>query len=399
MKILIYGDYYKWKSGFGREIRDILPYLKVGNEVRQVALGYNGFPIDQEMIVYHTKTPEVKDYYAQEVLHYAIDDFKPDIVLTVGDFFSLPKISFTLAHPGTFKWVHWGTLDSEPLDFYSRESLRWMHYCLPQSEFAKGEILKVNKDIPMEVLYPSVDPKVFYKLDKSKEELKKEFKLEGLDVYICNSRGQQRKNVPVLLESFKMLVKERPKSVLILSSGITNTKTDSGGVDGYDLDRFVTEFGLNDNVLLPRTTDHGPVPDDVLNIQYNLADINLLPSWGEGFGLSIIEAGICHVPTIGTNCSAIEELITGGTEHEYRGWLVSESAHCYNNDGSKYSLVNPKRLYEIMKQAIESPDLIKESGENAYKFAKELTPESRSNKLLELFQRLLKEKSEPLARK
>ena len=109
MKILIYGDYYKWKSGFAREIKDVLPHLKKGNDVRQVALGYNGYPIDKDMIVYHTKTPEVKNHYAQEVLHYALDDFKPDIVLTVQDFWILPKISFTLAHPGKFKWVHWGT--------------------------------------------------------------------------------------------------------------------------------------------------------------------------------------------------------------------------------------------------------------------------------------------------
>ena len=77
MKILLYGDYIRWTSGYAREFRDVLPYfLKAGHEVRQVALGYNGFPAEKEIQVYHTKLPDVKDYYAQEVLHYAIDDFK-----------------------------------------------------------------------------------------------------------------------------------------------------------------------------------------------------------------------------------------------------------------------------------------------------------------------------------
>ena len=50
MKILLYGDYLRWTSGYAREFRDILPYfLKAGHEVRQVALGYNGFPVEKEI--------------------------------------------------------------------------------------------------------------------------------------------------------------------------------------------------------------------------------------------------------------------------------------------------------------------------------------------------------------
>ena len=333
MKILIYGDYYKWKSGYAREIRDVLPYLKKGNEVRQVGLGYNGYPIDKELTVYHTKTPEVKDYYAQEVLHYAMDDFEPDIVLTVQDFWILPKISFTLAHPGKFKWIHWGTLDSEPLDFYSRESLKWMHYCFWHSHFGAIECKKIFPEIMGEVVYPSADPKVFHKLDK--EKLKKEFKLSDFNVLICNARGQQRKNVPVLLDAFKEVLKELPNTTLILSSGIKRTKTDSGEFDGYDLERFVHELGLVDYVLLPRSTDRGPIDDKILNVQYNLADINILPSWGEGFGLPFIEAGISGVPSIGVDHSAVHEIVKN------RGLLIKPRAYAYNLDGSKYQLCHP----------------------------------------------------------
>ena len=167
MKILIYSDHYKWKSGYAREVKDVLPYLEKNNEVRLVSLDYNGYPRDDRH-VYHTKTDEVKDRYAVEVLHFALDDFKPDILLTVQDFFILPKISFAIAHPGPWKWVHWGTLDGDPLDFYSRESLNWMHYCFFQSHFGAIEVKQVNSKLIGEVVYPAVDPKVFHKLDKEK---------------------------------------------------------------------------------------------------------------------------------------------------------------------------------------------------------------------------------------
>src|SRR3972149_11533252 len=224
MKILIYGDYYMLTSGYARQIRDILPYLEKDNEVRLVALDYNGFPIDRDRYVYHTKTPDVQDYYAKEVLHYALDDFKPDIVLTVQDFWTLPKISFALAHPGPWKWVHWGTLDGDPLDFYSRGSLNWMHYCFFQSHFAAIEVKSINPKVIGEVIYPSVDPKIFHELDKKK--LREEFKLEDFTVFICNAGGQQRKNVPVLLDAFKQVIEEDAQVALILPSGITRTKTD-----------------------------------------------------------------------------------------------------------------------------------------------------------------------------
>jgi len=391
MKILIYGDYYKFRSGYAREIKDILPFLQKNNEVRQVALGYNGYPIDKDMVVYHTKTPEVKNHYAQEVLHYALDDFNPDIVLTVQDFWILPKISFTLAHPGKFKWIHWGTLDCDPLDFYSRESLRWMHYCFFQSHHAAIEVKLQQPGLLGEVVYPSVDPKIFHKLNK--KELRKEVQLEGFNILICNARGQQRKNVPVLLDALKEVIKEIPNTCLILPSGIKRAKTDSGGLDGYDLERFVHELDIVEYVLLPRNQDKGPIDDKTLNVQYNLADINILPSWGEGFGLPFIEAGISEIPSIGVDHSAVHEIVKG------RGELVKPRAYTYNLDGSRYGLCHPEDLKEAIIKLIKDKKLRKKYGKEAYKLASRLTPESRAKQMLTRFKQLIKDDAQPLARR
>ena len=393
MKILLYGDYYRWTSGYAREIKDLLPYFKkAGHEVRQVALGYNGYPVDKDIQVYHTKLPDVKDYYAQEVLHFAIDDFKPDIVLTIQDFFMLPKISFTLAHPGTFKWVHWGTLDSDPLDFYSRESLNWMHYCFFHSHFCAIECKLVNPGLMGEVVYPPVDPKIFHKID-DKAALKAKYKLNEFNVLICNARGQQRKNVPVLLDAFKEVLKEIPNTVLILSSGITNAKTDNNQLDGYDLERFVSELGLTDYVLLPRSLNKGPIDDDTLNIQYNLADINILPSWGEGFGLPFIESGICGVPSIGVDHSAVHEVVLN------RGVLVKPRAYTYNLDGSKYWLCHPDDLKKAIVDLLKDDKKREEYGKAAKEFADGLTPEKVAKQMLDRFEILLKDNAQPAARR
>ena len=50
---------------------------------------------------------------------------------------------------------------------------------------------------------------------------------------------------------------------------------------------------------------------------YNAADVYLNTSWAEGFGVPLIEAQACGLPAIGTDCSAVTELVQPGI-----GWRV-----------------------------------------------------------------------------
>jgi glycosyltransferase involved in cell wall biosynthesis len=316
MKILIYTDYIEHTSGYAREIKDLLPYIeKAGHEVRFVALGYNGFPPNFQYKIYPAKIEEASNYWGIEVLDLAIRDFQPDVVLTLQDFFMTRKIAFAMSLPGKHKWIHWGTLDGDPADHYSREALRWIDYILYHSKFAENEIKKIYPNINGEVLYPPINPKTWNKLDKQK--LKKEYGLEDRKIMITCGRNQQRKNIPVLLDAMVDIVKQIPEILLIIASSAptkTQHKGKSQKVDGYDYDTFIRERGLQDHILNLRNaeTEGTPITDKVLNIQYNLSDVMVHPSWGEGFGLPIAEAGLSGVPTIGVNHSAVAEVVGNG---------------------------------------------------------------------------------------
>lgn len=390
MKILIYGDYYDHKSGYARNIKDILPYLQKEHEVAQVALGWNGFPLDHSMKVYHTKTPDVKNYYAPEVLHFALEDFEPDIVLTVQDYTVLHEMSFELAHPYGFKWFHWGTLDSDPLPHKAREASRWVHCHLYYSDFARTEVLSVHPQVYGDKLYPPVNQEIFHEMDRKK--LREDFKLQDHKVIVCCARNQIRKNVPILIDAMVHVTNEIPNSALIMASSIM-AKTDEGGQAGYDLDRFIEERGLSDHIIFPQTSDREPIKDETLNLQYNLADINVLSSVGEGFGLPYIEAGISGIPSVAVDCAASSEIVKD------RGLLVEPSAYQYHQAGGKFYMVKPKDLSEKIIKLLEDDDLRKEMGENAKEFAMELTPESRAEKMLELFEKSLEEDWQPLAKR
>ena len=63
----------------------------------------------------------------------------------------------------------------------------------------------------------------------------------------------------------------------------------------------------------------GPIPQKELPIHYNAADVCVLPSYYESFGLATAEALVYGLPAVGfADCAGTNELI----KHEQNGILV-----------------------------------------------------------------------------
>jgi glycosyltransferase involved in cell wall biosynthesis len=69
-----------------------------------------------------------------------------------------------------------------------------------------------------------------------------------------------------------------------------------------DVFQTVEELRLSREVIFP-----GFLPDDDLPFWYSAARLFVYPSSYEGFGLPVIEAMACGVPTITTNASSLPE--------------------------------------------------------------------------------------------
>lgn len=377
----MYGDSPISKSGFGRELSNIYPvFQKAGHEVAYVALDYTGLPIITNIRVYPTKLTTIKDRWASPILEYAIRDFDPDIVLTLQDYYVLGSIGFELANPGRFKWVHWSVSDAEGLSFLAREGVKWIHQHVFHSEFDKQQIQKFYPKIDGSVIYSPIDD-VFKKLNKV--ELRKKYKLDNVDVLVNVARPQERKLVPHLLEAFKLMLQKKPNIILILAVGSHKIANDQGKEVGTMIEKYILEFGLQDNVIIPRSEDEKNISDEILNIQYNLADINILCTSGEGFGLPFGEAAACGVPSIGVDNSAATELCAKV------GWTVPKTDHVYTFDGTKGYLYNPQDLADKCLVLLTDKKEIEKRGEEARKFAETLRPELVGNRLLKVFEKAI----------
>ncbi len=402
MKILIYGDCYINTSGFAKEFRDIIPeLLKRGHEVKQVALNYSGFkPVKTIIPIYPTQLKGVKDYFASEVLDMALDDFQPDILFSIQDYFvtefMLPAISKPRKKP--FKWVHWGVLDGAPLDQALARSAAWANLNLFHSKFERDAVQKsmqkaVDKNIEFsddQVIYPTINTDVFK--PRGRDELRKKLKLEDKFVILFVARNQMRKNTPVLIEAAKKLEKTI-SNIFVLIHSVTTFRPD-GGFEGFYLNDIANELDAQD--IIGDVKGFSGKSINELNIAelYNVADLYCLPTMGEGFGLMLQEAMASKTPIISTNYSAVSEVLADG-----RGVLVNPAAWYWTSGKYRHALLGVDDLANAIHRVWKNPDLRKSMTDKGYDWVQKFVPSEVVNRLEAQFKKAIDEDMQPLALK
>jgi glycosyltransferase involved in cell wall biosynthesis len=79
------------------------------------------------------------------------------------------------------------------------------------------------------------------------------------------------------------------------------------GTDRRRLEGKVEALGLSDRVIFT-----GYVPESEQVAHYNLADVYVMPSTGEGFGIVLLEAVACGVPVVGSRVDGSREALLDG---------------------------------------------------------------------------------------
>ena len=56
----------------------------------------------------------------------------------------------------------------------------------------------------------------------------------------------------------------------------------------------------------------GRIPESEKVAHYNLADVFVMPSYGEGFGIALIEAAACGIPIVGSSADGSRDALLDG---------------------------------------------------------------------------------------
>jgi glycosyltransferase involved in cell wall biosynthesis len=123
-----------------------------------------------------------------------------------------------------------------------------------------------------------------------------------------------RKNIEMALGVLQELGSEFPHCALL----VTGPLGAHNAANAAYLDRLLSlrkQMGLQQTVFFGAESRRDPLSDKVIEDLYRVADLLLLPSVEEGFGLPLLEAGLTGLPVFCSDIDALREL--GGEDVTY----------------------------------------------------------------------------------
>jgi glycosyltransferase involved in cell wall biosynthesis len=299
--------------------------------------------------------PKEEGFGYNKVLEY-LEMVNPDVVMIYNDPYTICQFIQAMKYdPGKTPYSLWTYIDqvydgiAEPvLDILRKNSDRV--YCF--SEVWKRKFLEYGPASDVRVLEHAVDPLVFNSIPTATRlAIRSNLNIPTDATILLNAnRNSQRKRLDLTLQGFVRALRKNPSLYLIL---VTNVNPQMGAY--YDIHRiFMEELrsnGFDTNVYIQRhlvlidTSQQRVLDDEGINQLYNVSDIGINTSDGEGFGLCQLEHMYTGAPQIVTDVgtfrtflnTAIAEFIPsngrsyfpGGMPHGLWAATFSPDAVCH----------------------------------------------------------------------
>ncbi|MGG9972089.1 glycosyltransferase family 4 protein [Ferruginibacter sp. SUN002] len=195
----------------------------------------------------------------------------------------------------------------KPFSAFKKKMFLKCDLILPVSKYTKNKLMELN-DIPEEkffVLNNCLDPFLPepVKGAKSNELLSKYGFTNEHKILLTLTRlasGERYKGYDHVLRSLKKLIPENPLLRYLIIG-----KYDA--IEKKRLDTLIKELNIEKYVVFA-----GFVPDEAIAEHFNLADVYVMPSKKEGFGIVFIEAMYYGKPVIAGNKDGSVDALAGG---------------------------------------------------------------------------------------
>ena len=316
MKLLVFADAGA-PTGFATVSENIGRRLVTdhGWDVSVLAANWRGDHVDSPMKFYLPNQLIPQDIYGRSRFVELLAKLMPDAILMVNDPAVLMDHFF--ANDYDSEHVLWRGIAIGEVN-YRPPIVAYMPidgYDSPRSwDILKERVTRVamsqfGRDTAMPeapVIWHGVDHSVFKPMDK--REAKKAL---GLDpdrfLIVRTDKNSIRKDYPALWKALRPLLRK-------YGDIDVHFHCLPRAFDGYNLNaiRFNDE-DIRDRVGYTQDLGgYGGPPPEQLAVLYSAADLYVSTSWGEGFGLTLLEAMACGTPVVAQNCSAISEVVGPG---------------------------------------------------------------------------------------
>lgn len=295
-------------TGYGNQTAVFTPRIQAAGYGMTISAfwGREGAPAMNEHGI--LELPRYRDPYGNDVIEAHRAFSKSDAVISLIDpFVNDPRVW------SSFPWCAWTPVDSAPVAPENLAALKVARWVWSMSKFGHEQLTAAGLK-PAYVPH-GIETKIYRPVDRAKARrsveafLKVDLQGKFLVVTVAANKGApSRKNFAGMFEAFAGFAKSHPDAVFYLH-------TDAAGrYGGDDLLALAQAAGVADRLIFPPEYNLmlGLIPPDYLNDVYNAADVYLLLSYGEGFGLPTVEAQAAGCPVIVADGSTGPELCFSG---------------------------------------------------------------------------------------
>lgn len=337
MKILWHSNAPWVGSGYGQQSALWVPLLAgLGHEVAISAFyGASGAPLNWGE---HTVYPAGQAPYGWDVITGHAAHFGADLVITCMDTYCMePEIAREMRRAG-IKVAQWTPVDCEPLGVVDRTCLQVSGATpIAMSRFGERQLAAAILE-PLYVPH-GIDARTFHPVaDRAGLRARMGLSDDTFIIGICSANKDQiRKAYPEQFWAFAQFHSKHPDSLLLVHAV-------AEGKSGIDLQALAVEAGIDDAVIFSDQYAQiaGMISPQQLAGWYAALDLLSCCSYGEGFGIPIIEAQACGVPVAVTDASSMTEL--AGAGWKVKGEPVRNPVH--RARWTKPSVRGIERAYE-----------------------------------------------------
>lgn len=368
MRILWVSDSPTSPSGFGVVTAAICRRLAArGHQVEILGWQNRGFDTRWEGIPVH---PVRRDLFGSDVLLGYLYRTRPHFLITLADvwwmsFLADPPVQRYLDMSGT-RWVLYYPIDGADPDM--RLPAGWVRMLqtadVPVAMTHFGVEVSTTCGVEPAYIPHGCDVDLFAP-PANKEAAKARLGYQGRFVVLSDARNQPRKLLPRALDIVETFARDKPDVVAHLHCDPEDDAATSP-LYHYRIKADVEMLGLADVVSFTpafRMRSASGLPQEALAAIYAAADVHLLCSWGEGFGLPTLQAASAGVVPIAPDYSGNPELVG---EH---GFAVPAESALLDEFGLVRCLLSREAAVSALELLYADRELLAERSRQARQFA------------------------------